>query len=135
MLMNHKRKLVECLACVDESRAAIHCKHQDMFREVVRRFMREELAPQQKAFEEAGQPSREIWRALGKMVCCLEGSQSQCYPNVVLNEVYADNDTTFVSCGSFTNRSFTSKSDGIFNYLYIVSSNDFNVTFTNAIHI
>ena len=25
----------------------------------------------------------------------------------------ADNDTTFVSCGSFTNRSFTSKSDGI----------------------
>ena len=37
----------------------------------------------------------------------------------------ADNDTTFVSCGSFTNRSFTSKSDGIFNYLYIVSSNDY----------
>ena len=91
--MNHKRKLVECLACVDESRAAIHCKHQDMFREVVRRFMREELAPQQKAFEEAGQPSREIWRALGKMVCCLEGSQSQCYPNVVL----ADNDTTIAA--------------------------------------
>ena len=44
-------------------------KHQDMFREVVRRFVRDELAPQQKAFEEAGQPSREIWRALGKMVC------------------------------------------------------------------
>ena len=40
-----------------------------MFREVVRRFMRDELAPQQKAFEEAGQPSREMWRALGKMVC------------------------------------------------------------------
>ena len=95
--MNHKRKLVECLACVDESRAAIHCKHQDMFREVVRRFVREELAPQQKAFEEAGQPSREIWRALGKMVCCYEGSQSQCYPHVVLNEVYADNDTTIAA--------------------------------------
>ena len=46
-------------------------KHrQDMFREVVRRFMREELVPQQKAFEEAGQPTREVWRALGKMVCC-----------------------------------------------------------------
>ena len=36
--------------------------------------MREEVAPQQKAFEEVGQPTREIWRALGKMVsaykCC-----------------------------------------------------------------
>ena len=48
-------------------------KHrQDMFREVVRRFMREELVPQQKAFEEAGQPTREVWRALGKMVCCYQ---------------------------------------------------------------
>ena len=47
--------------------------HQDMFREVVRRFMREELVPQQKAFEEAGQPTREVWRALGKMVCCYQG--------------------------------------------------------------
>ena len=43
-------------------------RHQDMFREAVRRFMREEVAPQQKAFEEVGQPTREIWRALGKMV-------------------------------------------------------------------
>ena len=43
-----------------------------MFREVVRRFMREELVPQQKAFEEAGQPTREVWRALGKMVCCYQ---------------------------------------------------------------
>ena len=51
-------------------------KHrQDMFREVVRRFMREELVPQQKAFEEAGQPTREVWRALGKMVCCYQGVQ------------------------------------------------------------
>jgi len=46
---------------------SIFTEEQDMFREVVRRFMRDELAPQQKAFEEAGQPSRDIWRALGKM--------------------------------------------------------------------
>ena len=97
MLTNHKRKLVECLACVDESTRPIKCKHQDMFREVVRRFMRDELSPQQKAFEEAGQPSREIWRALGKMVCCYEGSQSQSYPHVVLNEIYADTDTTIAA--------------------------------------
>jgi len=36
-----------------------------MFRESVRKFMRDELAPQQDSFEEAGQPSREAWEALG----------------------------------------------------------------------
>ena len=41
---------------------------QDMFREVVRKFMREQVAPQQPAFEEAGQPDREVWKALGAMV-------------------------------------------------------------------
>ena len=41
---------------------------QDMFREVVRKFMREQVAPQQAAFEEAGQPNREVWKALGAMV-------------------------------------------------------------------
>merc|ERR1719187_2033480 len=30
---------------------------QDMFREVVRKWMREQLAPQQDRFEEEGQPS------------------------------------------------------------------------------
>jgi len=44
----------------------IFTEEQDMFREAVRRFMREEVAPQQKAFEEVGQPTREIWRALGR---------------------------------------------------------------------
>lgn len=37
----------------------------DMFRETVRRFMKERLEPQQVAFEEAGQPNREIWLELG----------------------------------------------------------------------
>jgi len=37
----------------------------DMFRETVRRFMRDRLEPQQVAFEEAGEPSREIWKELG----------------------------------------------------------------------
>jgi len=38
---------------------------QDMFREQVRRFMRDRLAPLQAEFEEAGQPSKEIWREMG----------------------------------------------------------------------
>ena len=41
---------------------------QDMFREVVRKFLREQVAPQQPAFEEAGQPNREVWKALGAML-------------------------------------------------------------------
>ena len=41
---------------------------QDMFREVVRKFLREQVAPRQAAFEEAGQPDREVWKALGAMV-------------------------------------------------------------------
>jgi len=39
----------------------------DMFREHVRRFMRERLAPQQANFEEEGQPSREIWQEMGAL--------------------------------------------------------------------
>merc|ERR1711931_54134 len=38
---------------------------QDMFREQVRRWMRERLAPQQVPFEEDGQPSKEIWKEMG----------------------------------------------------------------------
>ena len=40
----------------------------DMFRDTVRRFMKERLEPQQVAFEEAGQPSREIWLEMGAQV-------------------------------------------------------------------
>ncbi|XP_023320783.1 long-chain specific acyl-CoA dehydrogenase, mitochondrial [Eurytemora carolleeae] len=39
---------------------------QDMFRESVRKFMREELQPQQESFEDAGQPTRESWQAMGR---------------------------------------------------------------------
>ena len=41
---------------------------QDLFREVVRKFIQEQVAPQQAAFEEAGEPNREVWKALGSMV-------------------------------------------------------------------
>ena len=41
---------------------------QDLFREVVRKFIQEQVAPHQAAFEEAGQPNREVWKALGSMV-------------------------------------------------------------------
>merc|ERR1719347_1366580 len=37
----------------------------DLFREQVRRFMRERLQPLQVKFEEEGQPSKEIWREIG----------------------------------------------------------------------
>merc|ERR1719347_710857 len=43
----------------------IFTPEQDMFRESVRRYMREELAPQQTKFEEDGQPSREAWLSMG----------------------------------------------------------------------
>ena len=43
----------------------IFTPEQDMFRESVRRYMREELAPLQAQFEEAGQPSRSAWLSLG----------------------------------------------------------------------
>ncbi len=38
----------------------------DIFRESVRRFMREELAPLQDSFEEQGMPTKECWKALGE---------------------------------------------------------------------
>ena len=38
-----------------------------MFREHVRRFMKEKLVPVQDEFEEAGQPSREIWKDMGDL--------------------------------------------------------------------
>jgi len=46
---------------------SIFTPEQDMFREVVRKFLQEQVAPQQTAFEEAGQPSKEVWKALGAM--------------------------------------------------------------------
>jgi len=39
---------------------------QDMFRESTRKFMIDELAPQQDLFEEIGQPTREAWQAMGR---------------------------------------------------------------------
>jgi len=46
------------------SRSIFNSDH-DMFREQVRRWMRERLATQQQAFEEEGQPSKDIWREMG----------------------------------------------------------------------
>ena len=39
---------------------------QDMFRESVRKYMLEELVPQQPSFEENGQPTRESWQSMGR---------------------------------------------------------------------
>ena len=44
---------------------SIFSPEQDMFRESVRKFMQDTLAPQQEAFEVAGQPTRESWLAMG----------------------------------------------------------------------
>lgn len=38
---------------------------QDIFRESVRRFMREELAPAHGRFEKQGKVDREVWKRLG----------------------------------------------------------------------
>jgi len=39
----------------------------DMFREHVRRFMREKLAPLQTEFEKTGEPTRDIWEQMGEL--------------------------------------------------------------------
>ena len=44
----------------------IYSADQDMFRESVRRYMREELVPQQASFEENGQPTKESWQSMGQ---------------------------------------------------------------------
>jgi long-chain-acyl-CoA dehydrogenase len=46
------------------SRSIFNADH-DLFRENVRKFMKEELAPQQAAFEEQGGPTTDIWEKLG----------------------------------------------------------------------
>merc|ERR1719147_412796 len=46
------------------SRNVFNSDH-DMFRETVRRFMKERLEPKQVEFEENGQPDREIWLEMG----------------------------------------------------------------------
>jgi len=40
-------------------------KDQDMFRESVRKFLNDEIRPQQEEFEKNGEPSREAWKAMG----------------------------------------------------------------------
>ena len=50
---------------------------QDMFRESVRKFLCDEVAPLQQGFEAAGQPTREVWKALGDMV---SGCRVSCAP-------------------------------------------------------
>ena len=41
-------------------------KDQDMFRESVRRFVRDELVPEQGKCEERGHPTREMWQKMGE---------------------------------------------------------------------
>merc|ERR1719348_2667328 len=50
---------------MDTGARSIFTPDHDLFREQVRRWMRERLAPQQVPFEEDGQPSKEIWREMG----------------------------------------------------------------------
>ena len=60
---------------LDIGARSIFTSEHDMFRDQVRRWMRERLAPLQNSFEEEGQPSKEIWREMGNQVrqksCCL----------------------------------------------------------------
>jgi len=49
----------------DVGTRSIFTPEQDMFRESVRKFMQDTLAPQQEAFEKAGEPTREAWKAMG----------------------------------------------------------------------
>lgn len=53
---------------LDIGARSIFTSEHDMFRDQVRRWMRERLAPLQNSFEEEGQPSKEIWREMGNQV-------------------------------------------------------------------
>ena len=53
---------------LDIGARSIFTADHDMFREQVRRWMKERLAPLQNSFEENGQPSKEIWKEMGDQV-------------------------------------------------------------------
>ena len=59
---------VQTATMMDVGTRSIFTGEHDMFREVVRRFMKEKLEPLQVPFEEAGQPSKEIWLEMGAQV-------------------------------------------------------------------
>jgi len=50
---------------LDIGARSIFTADHDIFREQVRRWMKERLAPLQNSFEENGQPSKEIWKEMG----------------------------------------------------------------------
>jgi long-chain-acyl-CoA dehydrogenase len=52
---------------MDIGTRAIFDSDNDMFREHVRRFMKEKLYPVQADFEKTGEPTREIWTAMGDL--------------------------------------------------------------------
>lgn len=59
---------VQTPTMMDVGTRSIFTGEHDMFRESVRRFMKEKLEPLQVPFEEAGQPSKEIWLEMGAQV-------------------------------------------------------------------
>ena len=59
---------VQAATMMDVGTRSIFTGEHDMFRESVRRFMKEKLEPLQVPFEEAGQPSKEIWLEMGAQV-------------------------------------------------------------------
>jgi len=65
---NNKRPAaVQTTTMLDIGTRSIFNADNDMFREHVRRFMKEKLAPLQTQFEEAGEPTREIWQQMGDL--------------------------------------------------------------------
>ena len=59
---------VQTATMMDIGTRSIFTSEHDMFRESVRRFMKEKLEPMQVQFEEAGQPNKEIWLEMGAQV-------------------------------------------------------------------
>ena len=59
---------VQTATMMDIGTRSIFTSEHDMFRESVRRFMKEKLEPMQVPFEEAGQPNKEIWLEMGAQV-------------------------------------------------------------------
>jgi len=79
---------------------------QDMFRQAVRKFMIDEMVPHMDEFEEAGQPSREIWEAMGTQGLIgvnipeeIGGIGGSFIDEMIVNEELAYNFITYLDLG------------------------------------
>jgi len=63
--VSHRPAAAQMPRMTDIGSRSLFTPDQDIFRESVRKFTADVLVPQQASFEEAGEPTREVWQAMG----------------------------------------------------------------------